>query len=289
VFFKEKKNKISDNPRLEETTDFIFIKENLSVDFESDEYKTQNRKYGTISQVPQNDITNVLDTLPDLVLRIHNKGNITYCNNNSKILNLSRQEMLGRNISEIFHPLTHIQFIEALDNIKRTGLSQVFSFQQFEMSELHEYETRIDITKDNDDFIAIIRDTSEQRLLELQLKKNEEKFRRMLESLSHSVVLADKRKRIRYINNACEKLFGYKKEELLDQCIEKLIPKKLQSRFDSYFDDLCNNPDNHEIIREMDFTGCHKKGNTFPMETSFSLIEISDGTFIMISMNIRSK
>ena len=58
--------------------------------------------------------------------------------------------------------------------------------------------------------VAIVRDITEEKLLEESLKESEEKFKIISSSAQDGIVIMDDRGNVTYWNKAAEKMFGYK-------------------------------------------------------------------------------
>jgi PAS domain S-box-containing protein len=284
VLFKDKKSEISNKHRLEETTDFIFIKDKIPSDFNFSEHKTTAHSPLNILQFSEKEVSDMLDNLPDLVLKIHSNGNIVYCNDKNKHLNLIRDDIIGKNLSEIFHPLTHLQFVEAIDNVQKNNLTQIFEFQQYEHGELREYESRLNVVQNDSEFVAIIRDISEQKRSEITLRKNEKKLRTLFESAAHSMIVINTYGKIELVNTACEKMFGYNKNELFDKTFEVLIPEKYCQKYDENFINFFSKKENKKIDNKMEVYGRHKDGSMFPIEIRISPQEIHEDNFVIASI-----
>lgn len=73
-----------------------------------------------------------------------------------------------------------------------------------------------------------IRDISERKKTELLLKESEEKFRTLTSSAMDAILMINHLGLITYWNDASEKNFGYKAEEVLYKDLHEIItPKRL--------------------------------------------------------------
>jgi PAS domain S-box-containing protein len=82
---------------------------------------------------------------------------------------------------------------------------------------------------------GIIKDITERKKTEEQLKQSEEKFRGFAERSSDMIFMTDKKGYLTYASPACEKIFGYKPEEMVgrtntDFVIKSELPR-LRKRF----------------------------------------------------------
>ena len=184
----------------------------------------------------------------------------------------------------MFHPLTHLQFVEAIEQVQINELMQIFEFQQFENNELHEYETRLSKIDSGNEYVAIIRDISEQKRSELTLKKNEKKHRTLFESAAHAMVVVNTHGKIELANEACERMFDYKKDELLDKIIEVLIPDEYCQKHEESVAYFFSKADNGKTGDILETYGQTKGGNMFPIEIRTSSTDFFEGNAVIASI-----
>jgi len=127
--------------------------------------------------------------------------------------------------------------------------------------------------------VSILEEISKRKHLEQALKESEERYRTLVDTANTSIIAVDEKGKITFINPAAEKLFDYKKDEILNRDIATLIP----GRYKTLFEQKINNSTEAELTSYMDntveFTGLKKNGQEIPLEISISKCRI-EGTRI---------
>jgi len=125
---------------------------------------------------------------------------------------------------------------------------------------------------------AAIRDVSDRR-------KVEAKFRGLLEAAPDAIVIVGAGGRIELVNGQAETLFGYRREEMLGQPIEMLVPERLRGQHQGHRDRYLSDPRVRQMDAGLDLYGRKKDGSEFPVEISLSPLETEEG--VLVSSAIR--
>ena len=99
------------------------------------------------------------------------------------------------------------------------------------------------------------------------------------------MVIVNEAGKIVLINNQTERLFGYGRDELLDQGVDMLLPKRFQMTHPKHRREYFNSPRLRPMGAGLDLSGRRKDGTEFPVEISLSPLRTDEG--ILVTAAIR--
>jgi PAS domain S-box-containing protein len=125
-----------------------------------------------------------------------------------------------------------------------------------------------------------IADAIDHQRAEAALRASEQRFRELLESAPDAMVIVDPKGHITLVNRQAERLFGYQREELLSQPIERLVPERFHARHRQHRDGYLAQPGARPMGAGLQLYARRKDGSEFPVEISLSPLQTDQGTVV---------
>jgi len=230
---------------------------------------------------------NLLESTPDAIVIVNITGRVVLVNSaTEKLFGHPRSELLGQPVERLLpgrYRSSHLEhrlqyFAQPRAREMGAGL-ELFGLRR----DGGEFPVEISLSplrlEEGVFAISAIRDITER-------KKAEQRFRGLLESAPDAMVIVDPQARIVLVNSQTEKLFGYSREELLDQDVEILVPDRFRNQHKGHRSGFfATTPRAREMGAGLELLGRRKDGSEFPVEISLSPLE-TEGS-ILVSAAIR--
>ncbi len=131
--------------------------------------------------------------------------------------------------------------------------------------------------------LGIMVDVTRLKQMEEELRQSEMFFKGITDSANDAIILIDKNYKIYFWNKAAEHLFGYKKEEILNELISQILgDSNSKKKFAKKAGSILSYKEKsiHSNIFELEAN--NKEGELFPVEFSVSGIQIRKANFVII-------
>jgi PAS domain S-box-containing protein len=137
-----------------------------------------------------------------------------------------------------------------------------------------------DVTERSEERQQMERQVFDLREKELEARsaaKSERRFRELLEAAPDAIIEIDSDGHIVLLNRVTEKMFGYSREELLGQTVERLIPEAQRGAHVHHRSHYWSNPQTRSMGSGLSLEGQRRDGSRFPVEISLSPVKSEDG------------
>jgi PAS domain S-box-containing protein len=247
----------------------------------------QNSKEYTLGMPSQSHLAAIVQSSDDAIISKTMDGIIIYWNEGAEnVFGYKAKEVIGKNVNIIA-----ARNIDEHALIVKKYLAGE-KINHFETQRVKKDKTLIDISlsvspiyndkKEMVGFSTIARDITKDKL---DRKKSEDKFKGFLESAPDAIVIINDKGEIQLINAQTEKLFGYKRAELIGKEAEMLIPVRYKTAQPGRRGGFFLAPNERSKGAGLNLFGQHKNGAEFPVEISLSPLETEEG--LLVSAAIR--
>ncbi|MFN8525731.1 MAG: PAS domain S-box protein [Chloroflexota bacterium] len=108
----------------------------------------------------------------------------------------------------------------------------------------------------------------------------ERQFQALLEAAPDAFVIASTAGKIMLVNGQAEQLLGYRREELVGQAVEMLVPERFRDRHASHRHGYNAEPHTRPMGIGLELAALRKDGTEVPVEISLSTVETPSGVLV---------
>ncbi|MFD0932600.1 ATP-binding protein [Psychroflexus salinarum] len=101
-------------------------------------------------------------------------------------------------------------------------------------------------------------------------QKNSKIFSLLFEGISEGIIVVDETQHVVEVNSSTEVMFGYKKNELIGQHLDLLIPKKYRANHHKHVDKFIDKSEKRQMGHGRNLHGLKKNGEIFPVEAGLN-------------------
>ncbi|MGM0517273.1 MAG: sensor domain-containing protein [Pseudomonadota bacterium] len=121
--------------------------------------------------------------------------------------------------------------------------------------------------------VMVAHDISECRQMLRALRRSEARFRSAAEAALDAIVMIDARGRVTLWNPTAERMFGYRREEMLGRDLHRtLAPARHQAAYREGFEGFRETGEGPVVGRIVQLEACHKDGHEVPVELSLTAV-----------------
>src|SRR5664280_3725937 len=110
------------------------------------------------------------------------------------------------------------------------------------------------------------------------------RFESLLEAVPDALVGMDQNGVIRFVNRQTESLFGYDRDDLIGQPIQRLVPESLWQIYAEHQQDYFADPRTRSSGGDVELSGRHHDGTQFPINVSLSHIDTGDVLLVITAV-----
>jgi PAS domain S-box-containing protein len=124
-------------------------------------------------------------------------------------------------------------------------------------------------------------DITELKRAEEALRASEQMLHGLFEFAPDTVVVVNHCGRMARVNAQVERMFGYKRDELLDQPVEVLLPERFRKRHLGYRASYVAEPHTRPMGAGLELYGRRKDGREFPVDIMLSPMKTAEGGMVI--------
>ena len=227
----------------------------------------------------------IVESTPNSIILVNKDGRIAYVNNEAILLfGHKRSDMIGQKIEMLIpkrfqqnHTRYRDMFLGSPESRAMGSGRDLYAVTKSGLEIPVEVGLNPLVTIDGTMVLVSIIDITER-------KRAQEHIRLVVESAPNGMILTNSEGKILMVNTQTEHLFGYKRNELVGEALELLMPTRYRKLHPMLMETYLQNP----VVRSMgagrELFARRKDGSEFPVEIGLNPIETDHGIEILASV-----
>jgi PAS domain S-box-containing protein len=197
----------------------------------------------------------------------------------------SRDEVLGRSVAETIIPLQYRELHQnGLRRFLATGEGPVLN-KRIEITALHRdgHEFPVELTispiriGETYFFSAFVRDITERKESEEQLRLSEERARLTIDTAFDAHITIEARGLISDWNPQAERTFGWTRDEVIGRSVaDTIIPPQFRASHNKGLQRFLDTGEGPVLNKRIEITALHRDGHEFPVEMTIAPIRLGE-------------
>jgi hypothetical protein len=133
--------------------------------------------------------------------------------------------------------------------------------------------------------LSTARDITDQKAMEAELRESRQAVLALFENAAQGILWVDAEGRVLSFNAMAEKMFGYRRAEVVGKTLELLMPEKHGHAHERHRKEYFEDPRSRPMGQGMELVARRRDGSEFPVEISLSHIGTGGGTLAVAFVN----
>lgn len=207
----------------------------------------------------------------------------TYNKACERLFGYAAVEVIGQNVRMLMPSPDRERHDSYLANYKRTGKPKIIGIGREVVGRRKDGSTfPLDLAvaevrhSGDHAFVGIIRDISERKRAEAELREREARIRTILDTAPDAIIVIDEAGTVQSFSASASRLFGYTPEEVIGKNVRILMPSPYREEHDSYIRRYLDTGERRIIGVGRIVVGRRKDSTTFPMELAIGELRLQD-------------
>lgn len=185
-------------------------------------------------------------------------------------------EVTGKSLFDLRPAIDEYGLIQVMQEVWKTGNPAVFPVKIYQDELFSNYYENFIFKIPTGEIVTIYNDVTEQKMAEQALKESEEKYRLIVNNISHCVTILDLQFNFLYVSPAITRIRGYTVDEALAQTIDQVLtPDSLNIAIKAFEEEMALelDPSSDPLrTRMLELEEYHRDGSIVLLENSMTFI-----------------